>query len=117
MSVCRHFSQRATCPPRAAVRQLSMADMTFNWSRLTWPALAQRQAGPWVRKISATSSGGRGKASRVLRRWPHPRDEMFERTSDLAERLEGDARIERGGIEFLVTEQHLDHARSEERRV
>jgi hypothetical protein len=61
MSVCRHFSQRATCPPRAAVRQLSMADMTFNWPRLTWPALAQRHAGPWARKISATSSGGRGK--------------------------------------------------------
>ncbi len=63
MSVCRHFSQRATCPPRAAVRQLSTADMTFNWSRLTWPALARRQAGPWARKISATSSGGRGKGT------------------------------------------------------
>ena len=61
MSVCEHFSQRATCPPRAAVRQFSMADMTFNWMRLTWPALARRHAGPWVRKISATSSGGRGK--------------------------------------------------------
>ena len=30
-----HFSQRATCPPRAAVRQLSIADITFNWPRLT----------------------------------------------------------------------------------
>src|SRR3977135_1502703 len=98
MSVCRHFSQRATCPPRAAVRQLSMADMTFNWPRLTWPAFAQRQAGPWGRKISAPSIGGRGKVSRVLRR-PHPRDEMFERAGDLAERLEGDARIERRSVE------------------
>src|SRR5229473_400532 len=110
MSVCRHFSQRATCPPRAAVRQLSIAEMTFNWPRLTWPALARRHAGPWARKISATSIGGRGKSSRVLRRWPHPCDEMFERAGDLAERLEGDARIERGGIEPLVPEQHLDHA-------
>src|SRR5260370_34221664 len=110
MSVCRHFSQRATCPPRAAVRQLSMADMTFNWPRLTWPALAQRHAGPWVRKISATSIGGRGKESRVLRRRPHPCDEMFERAGDLAERLEGDARIERAGIELLAPEPHLDHA-------
>src|SRR6202008_165743 len=92
MSVCRHFSQRATCPPRAAVRQLSMADMTFNWPRLTWPALAQRQAGPWARKISATSIGGRGKVRRVLRRRLRPPDEMFERTGDLAERLEGGAR-------------------------
>ena len=46
MSVCRHFSQRATCPPRAAVRQLSMADITLSWPRLTWPALALRQGGP-----------------------------------------------------------------------
>src|ERR1700745_1947953 len=107
MSVCRHFSQRATCPPRAAVRQLSMADMTFSWPRLTWPAVVQRQAGPWAREISATSIGGAGKASHVLRRRPHPRDEMFERAGDLTERLEGDARIERGGIELLVPEQHL----------
>ena len=38
-------SQRATCPPSAAVRQLSIADITFSWPRLTWPALASRQAG------------------------------------------------------------------------
>src|SRR5438552_7576233 len=54
-----HSSQRATCPPRATVRQLSIADITFNWPRLTWPALALRHAGPWPRKISATSSLGR----------------------------------------------------------
>ena len=59
MCVCAQSSQRATCPPRAAVRQLSMADMTFSWPRLTWPALALRHAGPWARKISATSSDGR----------------------------------------------------------
>ena len=40
ISICEHFSQRATCPPSAAVRQLSIADITFSWSRLTWPALA-----------------------------------------------------------------------------
>ena len=59
MCVCAHFSQRATCPPRAAVRQLSMADMTFSWPRLTWPVLARRQAAPWSRKTSATSRAGR----------------------------------------------------------
>ena len=37
----------------------SIADITFNWSRLTWPALAQRHAAPWSRKISATSNAGR----------------------------------------------------------
>ena len=61
MCVCEHSSQRATCPPRAAVRQLSMADMTLSWPRLRWPALARRHAGPWPRKISATSSDGRDK--------------------------------------------------------
>ena len=29
------FSQRSTWPPSAAVRQFSIADMTFNWPRLT----------------------------------------------------------------------------------
>jgi hypothetical protein len=28
--LCVHFSQRETCPPSAAVRQLSIADITFN---------------------------------------------------------------------------------------
>ena len=59
MRVCAHFSQRATWPPSAAVRQLSIADITFNWPRLTWPALAWRHAEPWSRKISATSNAGR----------------------------------------------------------
>jgi hypothetical protein len=35
-----------------------MAVITFNWSRLTWSALARRHAAPWSRKISATSSAG-----------------------------------------------------------
>ena len=53
------FSQRATCPPSAAVRQRSIALITFNWSRLTCPQLASRQAGPWSRKMSATSRAAR----------------------------------------------------------
>src|SRR6516162_9623810 len=40
-----------------------MADITFSWSRLTWPELALRHAAPWPRKISATSSTGRGIAA------------------------------------------------------
>ena len=61
MVVCAQasFSQRATWPPSAAVRQRSIALITFNWSRLTCPRLASRQAGPWSRKISATSRAGR----------------------------------------------------------
>jgi hypothetical protein len=59
MSVYAQPSQRATWPPSAAVRQRSIALITFIWSRLTWPALALRHAAPWSRKISATSSNGR----------------------------------------------------------
>ena len=59
MSVCEQSSQRATWPPSAAVRQRSIAVITLSWSRLTCPALAERHAAPWSRKISATSSFGR----------------------------------------------------------
>jgi len=45
------------------VRQRSMALITFNWLRLTCPALALRHAAPWSRKISATSNAGRGTAA------------------------------------------------------
>ena len=41
----------------------AIADMIFNWSRLTCPALAERHAAPWSRKMSATSSAGRSTAS------------------------------------------------------
>src|SRR5215469_8648146 len=49
------LASQATCPPSAAVRQRSIALITFSCSRLMWPRLASRQAGPWSRKISATS--------------------------------------------------------------
>src|SRR6266436_10367871 len=106
MRVCKHFSQRATWPPRAAVRQLSVADITFNWSRLTWPALALRHAGPRSRKISATSKAGRDTRA-ALAGWPDLAElerDVLQRAHDLADRLGGDAGIERGGVELGVTE-------------
>ena len=48
---------------RRRAAALDRADITFNWSRLTWPALARRHAAPWSRKISATSSAGRDMAA------------------------------------------------------
>src|SRR6266849_7328116 len=112
MRVCAHFSQRATWPPSAAVRQLSIADITFNWSRLTWPALALRHAGPWSRKTSATSKAGRDTRA-ALAGWPDLLElerDVLQRAHDLADRLGGDAGIERRGVELGVTEQHLDDA-------
>ncbi len=46
------------------MRQRSIALIAFNWSRLAWPRLAARQAGPWPRRMSATSRAGR-----MLRRY------------------------------------------------
>ena len=42
----RNLSQRSTCLPRAAERQLSTADITWSWPRLRCPALARRQPAP-----------------------------------------------------------------------
>ena len=91
-------SQRATWPPRAAVRQRSIAAITLSWPRLIWPAWAARQAAPWRRKISATSSDGRLTATvspvrprLVLRHKPDP----VEGAHDSADRRDGDAGIER----------------------
>ena len=113
MRVCEHFSQRATCPPSAAVRQFSIADIIFNCSRLTWPALACRQAGPWARKISATSSVGRDTRAVLLGGrfgLPELQSDMLQRAHYLADGLGSDARIERRVIKLGVTKQHLDDA-------
>jgi hypothetical protein len=56
--------QRNTCPPSAAVRHRSMADMTFSCPRLR--RVVARHAGPWLRKMSATSS------MRCCRVWAYP---------------------------------------------
>src|SRR5271170_8047229 len=102
-------SQRSTWPPNAAVRQRSIADMTFSWPRLTWPAWDARQAGPRWRKMSATSTAsrdnGRASGGRL-----HLAQQEVERTGHLADRLDGDAGVQRRRVELLVSEQNLDDA-------
>src|SRR3984957_14596635 len=109
--VCAHFSQRATCPPRAALRQLSIADITLSWPRLTWPALARRHAAPWPRKMSATSSDERDTGSLVSGGQFGALLELarnaIERANDVPDGLGGDTRIER--VELGVPQQDLDH--------
>src|SRR5216683_4236377 len=102
-------SQRSTCPPNAAVRQRSIADMTLSWPRLTWPAWDARQAGPRWRKMSATSTAGRdnGRASAGRR---HFAQQEVERAGHLADRLDGDAGVQRRRVELFVSEQNLDDA-------
>jgi len=98
------------------VRQRSIALMTFNWPRLTWPALARRHAAPWSRKISATSSAGRDTAPTVT-----PAAGPFllflgllrgcdsvERALDAGDHAGGDTGIARRRVQFVVTQQRLD---------
>src|SRR5262245_7052086 len=114
MAVCSHFSQRATCPPRAAVRQPSIALITFSCPRLTWPRLASCQAAPWSRKISAASRTGRGTWADLLdrlRRWSRDRDrqrQAVERALDRAQDVGGNVRVARGRVELRMPKQHLD---------
>src|ERR1700739_627729 len=107
-------SQRSTCPPNAAVRQRSIADMTLSWPRLTWPAWDARHAGPRRRKMSATSTAtGQARGLKA-----HGRDnggasaghlqQEVERARHLADRADGDACVERRRIELLVSEQNRD---------
>src|SRR5580658_6211315 len=112
MRSCAQSSQRSTWPPSAEVRQVSIADITFSWPRLTWPALALRHAVPWARKMSATSRRGRAMRPRSGgRRSAREVDaQPLQRALDVADRVEGDAGVERGRLELGVSEQHLDHA-------
>src|ERR1700692_2095533 len=95
-------SQRSTWPPNAAVRQRSIADMTFSWPRLTWPAWDARQAGPRWRKMSATSTAGRDNGRALA---GHLQQEV-ERARHLADRANGDTCVERRRVELLVSEQN-----------
>src|SRR5246500_5163816 len=99
-------SQRSTCPPTAAVRQRSIADMTLSWPRLTWPAWEARQAGPRWRKMSATSTAGRDNGRASAGHLP----QEVERARHLADRADRDAGVKRRRVEFLVSEQNLDDA-------
>src|SRR4029077_7591665 len=97
-------SPRSTCPPNAAVRQRSIADMTLSWPRLTWPALEARQTGPRWRKMSATSTAGRDNGRASARHL----SQDVERACHQAECADGDAGVERRRVELLVPEQNLD---------
>src|SRR6516164_8584456 len=107
MRSCAQSSQRSTWPPSAAVRQVSIADIAFNWARLRCPALALRHSAPWGRKTSATSREGR-----ATRPWSGGRRSLrqldvqpVQRTLDVADRVDGDAGVERGRLELGVAER------------
>ena len=55
-------------PPTARQRAGLDGRHPFNWPRLRWPAWAWRKASPWARRMSASSSAGRGTAAAAGRR-------------------------------------------------
>src|SRR4029077_12240762 len=79
----------------------SIADMTFSWPRLTWPAWDARQASPRRRKMSATSTAGgeNGGAS------AGHLQQKVERARHLADRADGDAGVKRCRVELVVSQQ------------
>src|SRR4029077_12242317 len=118
MTVWAQSSQRATWPPSATVRQRSMADITFSWSRLTCPALARRHATPWSRKISATSNAGRDTAPALRRQRVFLAllgllarlRQQVERALDAGDHAGGDTRVARRRLQLVVTQQRLDNS-------
>src|SRR6516164_1335926 len=101
MRRCAQSSQRSTCPPSAAVRQRSIADMTLSWPRLTWPAWEARQAGPRWRKMSATSTAGRDNGRASAGHLP----QEVERAGHLADRVDRYAGVKRRRVEFLMSQR------------
>ena len=71
--------------------------------------MAPRQAAPWRRKMSATSSTGRDMADASGRRcFAHV--QQLERGLDLADHVERDPGIARCGLDVTMAKQVLDHA-------
>src|SRR5260221_9775786 len=102
-------SHPSMCPPGAAVRHVSMADITFSWARLICPACAARQADPAARKTSATSSGGRIAYSAARALSLHQQLEVLERTGYRADRLRRDTGIKRGRVELGMSQKDLNN--------
>src|SRR5271165_6794703 len=108
MSVWPHaaFSQRATWPPSATVRQRSIALITFNWSRLTWPRLASRQAGTVEPQLTALS---RRRLLNVSLCVPVARRaQARERALDLGDYSCRHAGVSSRRVELVVSKQRLN---------
>ncbi len=82
--------------------------MTFIWARLTWPVWARRHAGPWSRKMSATSSAGRDIGCPASAEPPRQALHRLERAHHIADRPGGDMGVARGGLQPGMAEQDLD---------
>src|ERR1035437_141730 len=81
--------------------------MTRSWARLTCPTLSLRQASPWRRKISATSSFGRDMSGNLCgRRLADV--QSVKGTFYLSDRIDRDPGIPGGGVDMPVAQQVLN---------
>jgi len=101
------------CPPRAAVRQRSMAANTLR----CWPVIHRRLASmnfcPATRMRSATSSGGPTHlfvSGRLVFLPRGPQRQGVQGTGGGAEMAVGKVQVNRGLFQIVVTEEHLDGA-------
>src|ERR1700674_5780604 len=82
--------------------------MTRRSVRPGWPACAWRNASPWRRKISATSSAGM--TSRGSGRRGPLHSQSVERAGGVADRGGCDLGISCRGRQIVMAEEHLDRA-------
>src|ERR1051326_5595812 len=101
-------SHRSTWPPSAAVRQTSMAAMTRRWSGESRPPCAARNASPWRRKMSATSSAGR--IAPTLRGRSHLERKPIEWARRRGDQAGGNLGVACRRLQLAVTEQDLNDA-------
>src|SRR3954468_20838553 len=109
MRRCPQSSQASTCPPSAAVRHCSIADITLSWARLRCPAWAARYPGPAARRMSATSSEARTGSAGGCDLSHLEQAELVERAHHGAHRAGRDLGVECRVLELRVAEQDLDH--------
>ena len=91
------------------MQHASIADMTRSWPRLKCPTLALRQASPWRRKTSATSSVGRGISGVAMPEAAWRCSDASSGTFYLSDRIDGDPSISRSGVDMPMPKQILDH--------
>src|SRR6476659_5099242 len=128
MTVCEHFSQRSTCPPSAAVRQRSIADITLSWPRLNTAGIGRAPRRPVVaediRDLQLRTGHCGGLRRRLLRAarlcarlrgfllrlfgLPAWLCQHVERALDVGAHAGGDTGIARCRIELLMPQERLD---------
>src|SRR6201998_4938743 len=106
------FSQRMTCPPRAAVRQRSIALITLSWPNLELAeaqvtAIGLTPSGPGVAEdIRALQAHAAPALCRRPLRWQR---QPIEGAEHRAEHVGGDVGIAGCRVQLGMAQQHLNH--------